>query len=166
MTGRLDGAHAGHDGPRRAGEHRAGKPAQQPTQGQTGGDGRTRPDTGADQRPGGADNDPDERVHAHFARLAGAYAELGRVYADLAEDRDIQLAGSPAPRLMVDVDAATEPSAPLLAVAGLARLLDVTEKTVRRWRDEGRLPPAVEVGGVVRWRPEDVDRWLAEGGER
>ena len=67
---------------------------------------------------------------------------------------------------MVHVDSATEPSAPLLAVAGLARIMIVIEKTVRRWRDEGRLPDAVEVGGVVRWRPEDIERWLAEGGER
>ncbi len=141
-------------------------PAPERTQGHTRGDRRSRPDRGADQCPGGADSDPDERVRGHFARLAAAHSELAHVYADLAEDRDIQLAGSPAPRLMVDVDAAIEPSAPLLAVAGLARLLDVTEKTVRRWRDEGRLPDAVEVGGVVRWRPEDIDRWLAEGGER
>ncbi len=143
-------------------------PTQAPerTQGHTGADPRSRPDRAADRCPGGADNDPDERVRGHFARLAGAHSELARAYGDLAADRDIQLAGSPAPRLMVDVDAATEPSAPLLAVAGLARLLDVTEKTVRRWRDEGRLPEAIVVGGVVRWRPEDVDRWLAEGGER
>ncbi len=141
-------------------------PAPEGTQGHTGADPRTRPDRGADPCPDGTDNDPDERVRGHFVRLAAAHAELARTYADLAADRDIQLAGSPAPRLMVDVDAATEPSAPLLAVAGLARLLDVTEKTVRRWRDEGRLPGAVEVGGVVRWRPEDIDRWLQEGGER
>ncbi len=141
-------------------------PAPERTQGHTGGDPRSRPDTAADRCLGGLDNDPDERVRGLLARMAAAHAELGRAYADLAADPDIQLAGTPAPRLMVDVDSATEPSAPLLAVAGLARLLDVTEKTVRRWRDEGRLPDAVEVGGVVRWRPEDIDRWLAEGGER
>ncbi len=141
-------------------------PAQEPTQGHTGGDRGIRPYRAADHCPSGVDHDPDERVRGHFARLAAAHAELARAYADLAADPDIQLAGSPRSRLMVDVDAATEPSAPLLAVAGLARLLDVTEKTVRRWRDEGRLPEAIVVGGVVRWRADDIDRWLAEGGER
>ncbi len=134
-------------------------PAQEPTRGHTGGDLPTRPDRGAD-------NDPDERFRDHLARLAAGHAELARAYGDLAADPDIQLAGSPDQRLMVAVDAATEPSAPLLAVADLARLLNVTEKTVRRWRDEGRLPNAIVVGGVVRWRPEDIDRWLQEGGER
>ncbi len=69
-------------------------PAQEPTQGHTGGDRRTRPDRGADQCPGGADNDADERVRGHPARLAGAYARLARDPAALApEERLAELAG-------------------------------------------------------------------------
>ncbi len=68
--------------------------AQEPTQGHTGGDRRTRPDRGADQYPGGADDDPDERVHGHVARVAGAYAKLARDPAALAPgERLAELAG-------------------------------------------------------------------------
>ena len=48
-------------------------------------------------------------------------------------------------------------------VCDLAELLCVDDRTVRRWRSEGKLPPAIELGGsVVRWRAEVVERWLRE----
>ena len=69
-------------------------PAQEPTQGHTGGDRRTRPDRGADQCPGGANSDADERVRGHPARLAGAYAKRSRDPAAMApEDRLAELGG-------------------------------------------------------------------------
>jgi predicted site-specific integrase-resolvase len=51
-------------------------------------------------------------------------------------------------------------------VNDVASQLSVGPRTVRRWRAEGRLPPAVEVAGIVRWRPEAIERWLAEQQER
>ena len=43
-----------------------------------------------------------------------------------------------------------------------AKYLGVAVKTVRRWRDEGQLPPAIQLGGVIRWRPEAIESWLRE----
>ncbi len=68
--------------------------AEEPSPGRTGGDPGTRPDRGADHRPGDADNDPDERVRGHRARVAGAYARLARDPAALAPgERLTELAG-------------------------------------------------------------------------
>jgi excisionase family DNA binding protein len=50
----------------------------------------------------------------------------------------------------------------LLTVDDLADCFQVSAKTVRRWREEQRLPKALEVGGVIRWRPEDLDTWIQE----
>ena len=60
----------------------------------------------------------------------------------------------------IEVDAA--PVRPLYTFVTLAALLDVTPGTVRQMRHAGQLPPAVKVGSRVRWRPETIDRWLAE----
>ena len=84
------------------------------------------------------------------------------------EEHEIQLAASRGQSVMAVVrqpiiepenDSAAD--ARLLTLGDLAVLVQVSEKTLRRWRSEGRLPPAVEIGGVVRWRREDVDAWLA-----
>ena len=50
----------------------------------------------------------------------------------------------------------------LLGVGDLAARFQVAEKTIRRWRSEGLLPDAIEIAGVIRWRPEVVDRWIEE----
>ena len=46
--------------------------------------------------------------------------------------------------------------------AVVAERLQVDPKTVRRWRQEERLPTPVTFGGVIRWRPEAIDAWLEE----
>ena len=50
----------------------------------------------------------------------------------------------------------------LLTVSDMAKLLRVAPKTIRRWRIEGRLPVSIEIGGVIRWEPAVVERWLKE----
>jgi len=93
---------------------------------------------------------------ALLGRIAGLHADLAAAYGELAEN---QLAAPPDPGLMSPM-----PERPkLLAARDVAELLRVDTKTVRRWRSEGKLPPAIELGGsVVRWRAEDIDRWLEE----
>jgi len=51
----------------------------------------------------------------------------------------------------------------LLSVDQLARLLDVSVRTVWRLRDAGKLPPPLRIGGGVRWRRADIQNWIAEG---
>lgn len=59
--------------------------------------------------------------------------------------------------------AQTETSLPdLLSVAQLADYLDVPVSTIHFWRGKGEGPPALKVGRRLRWRVEDVIRWLEE----
>ncbi|MEQ8787457.1 MAG: helix-turn-helix domain-containing protein [Pirellulaceae bacterium] len=48
----------------------------------------------------------------------------------------------------------------LLTTRDVAKLLSVSEKTVRRLRDAGKLPPAVHVGRMLRWREEDIAAYI------
>lgn len=56
---------------------------------------------------------------------------------------------------MVPVKTAT-----FMTVNDVAERLRVDPKTVRRWRETNQLPAALEVGGVIRWRAEDIDTWI------
>ncbi|MBL8826453.1 MAG: helix-turn-helix domain-containing protein [Planctomycetaceae bacterium] len=53
---------------------------------------------------------------------------------------------------------------PLLVPAGdVAKMLEVSERTVWRLLSGGQLVHPVRLGGSVRWRVEDVKRWIADG---
>ncbi len=55
-------------------------------------------------------------------------------------------------------------SAPLLLSAEtVAELLGISIRTLWRLRAAGRLPRPVRLGGSVRWRPEDIQAWIADG---
>jgi len=63
----------------------------------------------------------------------------------------------------VGVDSA-KPSEPLLIPAEeLARLLQVSTRTLWRQLSARRIPKPVRIGGSVRWRLEEVRTWIAEG---
>jgi excisionase family DNA binding protein len=42
-----------------------------------------------------------------------------------------------------------------------SKRLNVSVATLRRWRLEKRGPTFAKVGSLVRYRPEDVDSWVA-----
>ena len=46
----------------------------------------------------------------------------------------------------------------------VAKRLNVSVATLRRWRLEKRGPMFVKVGSLVRYRPEDLDLWVAPTG--
>jgi len=57
----------------------------------------------------------------------------------------------------------------LLTRAEVAQLLGVEEKTLANWRSRSYGPLSFRVGKGVRYRAQEVDRWLAEqeaGGRR
>lgn len=54
------------------------------------------------------------------------------------------------------------PETELLSVDDLAARLQVAPRTVRRWCGEGKLPAAIEFGGLLRWRRDAVEEWIAE----
>ncbi|MBZ5709361.1 helix-turn-helix domain-containing protein [Nannocystis pusilla] len=58
-------------------------------------------------------------------------------------------------------------SSALLRAAEVAELIGSTEAQVRNMRARGQLPPPIKVPGLgVRWRRTDLEKWLAQLGER
>ncbi len=102
--------------------------------------------------------DHHERVSAAHARLAELHAEIAGIHQELAR---VQLDDSAETRLMLPVPEVTE-TRPLLSVRDVAKLVQVDPGTVRNWREQGKLPAAVKIGGVIRWDADDIDRWLEE----
>ena len=43
----------------------------------------------------------------------------------------------------------------------VAKQINVSLATLRRWRLERRGPQFVKVGALVRYRPEDLEQWMA-----
>ena len=54
----------------------------------------------------------------------------------------------------------------LLRPDELASLLGISLATIYRWRSRGDGPPGIRVGRHVRYRLEEVDRWLDEQRDR
>lgn len=48
----------------------------------------------------------------------------------------------------------------LLSIKDLCVLAGISRRTVYRIRAAGQLPTPVRIGGRLRWRPEDIERWL------
>ncbi len=51
----------------------------------------------------------------------------------------------------------------LITASQLATLLSISERTVYRLKSSNRLPESINLGGSVRWRRVDVDRWIESG---
>jgi excisionase family DNA binding protein len=107
---------------------------------------------------------PASDSRALLARIADLHDDLADAYRKLAETSPNRLDGCADPSPDRDVETAPA-TRPFLTVRDVAERLQVDAKTVRRWREEHRLPPAVSLGGVVRWRAETIDAWLAEAEE-
>lgn len=67
-----------------------------------------------------------------------------------------------------DISAATPETRrrKLATVTELAEYLDVPVQTVYAWNTKGTGPRAIKVGRYVRYRQEDIERWLASGGHK
>ncbi|AXL12579.1 helix-turn-helix domain-containing protein [Microbacterium foliorum] len=53
---------------------------------------------------------------------------------------------------------------PLRDSREIAAFLRVSESTLSRWRAEKKGPPFIRIGGVTRYRIEQVEHWLASLG--
>ncbi len=51
----------------------------------------------------------------------------------------------------------------LITAAELAKLLQVSKRTLWRLRSARELPEAVRLGGAVRWRLDKIKKWIADG---
>ena len=55
------------------------------------------------------------------------------------------------------------PQPSLLSAESVARMLQVSVRTLWRLRSSGKLPKPVKVGGSIRWRADDVHQWIEAG---
>jgi excisionase family DNA binding protein len=60
----------------------------------------------------------------------------------------------------------TERTEPLLNVEQVAEWLGVSVGTLRYWRHVHRGPRSLSVGGAVRYRASDIERWLEQGAKQ
>ena len=55
----------------------------------------------------------------------------------------------------------TQPA--VLTIADMANLLATSERSIRRYVNEGRLPKPLRLGQQLRWRKIEVMEWIAAG---
>jgi prophage regulatory protein len=63
--------------------------------------------------------------------------------------------------MSVIIEATSEPL--LVTSAEVARLLNVSTRTLWRQLSAGQIPSPVRFGGTVRWRVDELKKWIAEG---
>lgn len=51
----------------------------------------------------------------------------------------------------------------LLSVQDVCRMLGCSRRTVYRLKDSGQMPPSIKIGGMVRWRPDEIQSWINDG---
>jgi predicted DNA-binding transcriptional regulator AlpA len=61
----------------------------------------------------------------------------------------------------VSIDFVVTPA--LITAAELAEMLNVSLRTLWRWRSGRKVPEPVQLGGVVRWRLDEIRKWIADG---
>mgnify|MGYP006273288665 CR=1 FL=1 len=62
----------------------------------------------------------------------------------------------------------SDPSAAeaLLTPRDVADMLRVSVRTLYRWIDHGHVTPPLRLGRSLRWRRDDIDRWLEDQARR
>lgn len=51
----------------------------------------------------------------------------------------------------------------LVTAGQLAGILQVSKRTLWRMQSAGRLPCAIRIGGIVRWRLAEIEKWISAG---
>jgi len=51
----------------------------------------------------------------------------------------------------------------MLGVRDVAKMLQCSDRHVTNLRNEGRMPPAVKLGALVRWPRKTIEEWIAAG---
>ena len=106
-------------------------------------------------------------THALTARVAALFHDLGAAFEDISnQQKRLAACGERALMRPSPSDSAGAPAmqktTKLLSANDVAERIGVAPHTVRRWRSAGEMPPPIEIGGVIRWRPEVIERWLEE----
>lgn len=59
--------------------------------------------------------------------------------------------------------ASSEPVLKMITADQLADILNISTRTLWRLRSQGQLPPAIRLGGSVRWSRQVVQAWIEQG---
>ena len=51
----------------------------------------------------------------------------------------------------------------LLTARTLAEILSTSVRSIWRYRSSGRLPKVVQIAGAIRWRRDDIEKWISMG---
>jgi excisionase family DNA binding protein len=51
----------------------------------------------------------------------------------------------------------------LLSAKELAHTMSLSKRQIFRLNTAGKLPAPLKIGGSIRWRADEIDRWLAAG---
>jgi hypothetical protein len=65
----------------------------------------------------------------------------------------------------IDIDAATYCERMLIGPNNLSWCLDCDPATLKRWSDDGTMPPSFKVGRSIRWDVAVIKAWIAGGCE-
>jgi len=57
----------------------------------------------------------------------------------------------------------TSAASSLISADEFAKLLSASTRTIRRYDSAGRVPKPLKLGGVTRWRREEIEAWIAAG---
>jgi predicted DNA-binding transcriptional regulator AlpA len=64
---------------------------------------------------------------------------------------------------IADVERGAEDEPLLVSASTVARMLNISTRSLWRLRSAGVLPPPVRLGGTVRWRIDEIKNWIAAG---
>lgn len=48
----------------------------------------------------------------------------------------------------------------LISIGDVAKMINVTKRTIRRWANDGTIPKPGKFGGVLRWRACDIQNLI------
>ena len=65
-------------------------------------------------------------------------------------------------RTVAAVSDSTPPLPAVISLRDAAAYIGIREATLRDWRVDRKGPPAVKYGRLVRYRPIDLDQWIAD----
>ncbi len=63
----------------------------------------------------------------------------------------------------MSMESSSSPEPLLVPAAEVARLLNVSTRTLWRQLSAGQIPRPVRFGGTVRWPIDELRKWIAEG---
>jgi excisionase family DNA binding protein len=55
-----------------------------------------------------------------------------------------------------------QPHHPLMDVGEVADFFGVSKLTIWRWDKSGEIPKSMKIGGIVRWKRDELEKWLSK----